>query len=224
MSSKILFLFVIKFLYLINTVKSEDIFNITNLKASKKTDQLMFVIPMRKNSSLASLFYYIKENKEWKIYFVSEAFIGRDGLGLQSEDDVKTPVGIFNFTKFFGIADDPGTKKPYIKINESLYWVSDPKSPKYNQMVNIETFKDFDPKKGEHLIEQTVAYKYAMNINYNPTGIPGKGSAIFLHCTNKNKYTMGCVALPEKNMLKVIKTANEKALIIIDYFENIHKY
>ena len=214
----------IKFFYLINKVKSEDIFNITNLKASKKTDQLMFVIPMRKNSSLASLFYYIKENKEWKIYFVSEAFIGRDGLGLQSEDDVKTPVGIFNFTKFFGIADDPGTKKPYIKINESLYWVSDPKSPKYNQMVNIETFKDFDPKKGEHLIEQTVAYKYAMNINYNPTGIPGKGSAIFLHCANKHKYTMGCVALPEKNMLKVIKTANEKALIIIDYFENIHKY
>ena len=214
----------IKFLYLINKVKSEDIFNITNLKASKKTDQLMFVIPMRKNSSLASLFYYIKENKEWKIYFVSEAFIGRDGLGLQSEDDVKTPVGIFNFTKFFGIADDPGTKKPYIKINESLYWVSDPKSPKYNQMVNIETFKDFDPKKGEHLIEQSVAYKYAMNINYNPTGIPGKGSAIFLHCANKYKYTMGCVALPEKNMLKVIKTANEKALIIIDYFENIHKY
>ena len=214
----------IEFLYLINKVKSEDIFNITNLKASKKTDQLMFVIPMRKNSSLASLFYYIKENKEWKIYFVSEAFIGRDGLGLQSEDDVKTPVGIFNFTKFFGIADDPGTKKPYIKINESLYWVSDPKSPKYNQMVNIETFKDFDPKKGEHLIEQTVAYKYAMNINYNPTGIPGKGSAIFLHCANKYKYTMGCVALPEKNMLKVIKTANEKALIIIDYFENIHKY
>ena len=141
----------------------------------------MFVIPMIKNYSLTSLFYYIKENKEWKIYFVSEAFIGRDGLGLQSEDDVKTPVGIFNFTKFFGIADDPGTKKPYIKINESLYWVSDPKSPKYNQMVNIETFKDFDPKKGEHLIEQTVAYKYAMNINYNPTGIPGKGSAIFLH-------------------------------------------
>ena len=214
----------IKFLYLINKVKSEDIFNITNLKASKKTDQLMFVIPMRKNSSLASLFYYIKENKEWKIYFVSEAFIGRDGLGLQSEDDVKTPVGIFNFTKFFGIADDPGTKKPYIKINESLYWVSDPKSPKYNQMVNIETFKDFDRKKGEHLIEQTVAYKYAMNINYNPMGIPGKGSAIFLHCAGKYKYTMGCVALPEKNMLKVIKTANEKALIIIDYFENIHKY
>ena len=70
MSSKILFLLTIKFLYLINKVKSEDIFNITNLKASKKTDQLMFVIPMRKNSSLASLFYYIKENKEWKIYFL----------------------------------------------------------------------------------------------------------------------------------------------------------
>ena len=63
-----------------------------------------------------------------------------------------------------------------------------------------------------------------MNINYNPTGIPGIGSAIFLHCSTKTLYTMGCVSIPEENMLKVIKTANEKAVIIIDEYKNIYSY
>ena len=46
-----------------------------------------------------------------------------------------------------------------------MYWVSDPNSPKYNQMVNIKTFTDFDTKLNEHLIDETEAYEYAMNTN-----------------------------------------------------------
>ena len=180
----------------------------------------MLVIPTEYTSSTAKFYYYIKEGEKCKEFLISDAYIGRDGLGLQSESDLKSPIGLFNFTKFFGIADNPGTKMPYIKLNESLYWVSDPKSPKYNQIVNIETFKDFDLNLSEHLIEETVAYKYAMNINYNPNCIPGMGSAIFLHCTNELFYTLGCVSIPEKNMIKVIKNANEKAVIIIDEYKN----
>ena len=203
---------------------SKIVFDISNLKISKETDQIMLVIPTEYTSSTAKFYYYIKEGEKWKEFLISDAYIGKDGLGLQSENDVKSPIGLFNFTKFFGIADNPGTKMPYIKLNESLYWVSDPKSPKYNQMVNIETFKDFDLNLSEHLIEETVAYKYAMNINYNPNCIPGMGSAIFLHCTNELFYTLGCVSIPEENMIKVIKNANEKAVIIIDEYKNIYNY
>ena len=181
-------------------MNSEYIIEISKLKISKDTDQIMIVIPEKYTSSLATFLYYIKEGEKWKEFLKSEAYIGRDGLGLHSEDDVKSPIGLFNFTKFFGIEDNPGTKVPYIKLNESLYWVSDPKSPKYNQMVNIKTFNDFDIKLSEHLIDETEAYKYAMNINYNPNGIPGIGSAIFLHCSTKTLYTMGCVSIPEENM------------------------
>ena len=152
-------------------MNSEYIIDISKLKISKDTDQIMIVIPEKYTSSRATFFYYIKEGEEWKIFLKTEAYIGRDGLGLQSEDDVKSPIGLFNFTKFFGIADNPGTKVPYIKLNDSLYWVSDPKSSKYNQMVNIETFTDFDKQLSEHLIDENIAYKYAMNINYNPTGL-----------------------------------------------------
>ena len=83
----------------------------------------MLVIPTEYTSSIAKFYYYIKEGEEWKEFLISDAYIGRDGLGLQSESDVKSPIGLFKFTKFFGIADNPGTKMPYIKLNESLYWV-----------------------------------------------------------------------------------------------------
>ena len=63
-----------------------------------------------------------------------------------------------------------------------------------------------------------------MNISYNEKGVPHKGSAIFLHCYTNNPYTGGCVALPEKNMLKVIKKVNKNCRIIIDLVQNIHKY
>ena len=215
---------IILFLYFSLHMIKGNAFDISKLKISKETDQIMIGVPTEYTSSIATFFYYIKEGGEWVEFLKSDAYIGRDGLGLHSESDLKSPVGAFNFTKYFGAADNPGTKMPYIKVNESLYWVSDSKSPKYNQMVNIETFTDFDPELSEHLIEYPVVYKYAMNINYNPTGIPGIGSAIFLHCSNKVLYTLGCVALPEKNMLKVIKNANEKAVIIIDEYKNIYNY
>ena len=109
-----------------------------------------------------------------------ESHIGKDGLGLESEEDSKSPIGAFTFNKYFGIADNPGTKLPYIKVNESFYWNSDSESDRYNLLVNIETYKAFNPNISEHLIEYDLAYKYAMNLNYNEKREPYKGSAYFL--------------------------------------------
>ena len=199
-------------------------YDVSKLKISLKTDQIMLVIPKSYKSYQATFYYYIKKDNIWTEFLVSDAAIGRDGLGLQSEYDVKSPVGAFKFNKYFGINDNPGTKMPYIKLNSSLYWDGDSNSKRYNQMVNIETYKDFDKSKSEHLIEQTLAYKYAMNINYNEKGIPNKGSAIFLHCYTKNQYTAGCVAIPEDYIAKVLKKVNKGTTIIIDVAENIIKY
>ena len=73
-------------------------------------------------------------------------------------------------------------------------------------------------------IDETTAYQYAMNINYNEEGIPYKGSAIFLHCYTKNPYTAGCVALPYSYMETVLKNVSKNARIIIDLKENIYNY
>ena len=205
-------------------VKSYLTFDVEKLKISKTTDQIMIVVADNYKSYNATFYYYLKVGKIWKEVMKVKAYIGRDGLGLENEKDVKSPIGAFKFNKYFGIADNPGIKLPYVKINESLYWNCDSKSDRYNLMVNIETYTDFNTSLSEHLIEETLCYKYAMNINYNEERIPYKGSAIFLHCVNEKLYTGGCVALSEADMIKVFKLINKNAVIIIDVKENIYNY
>ena len=199
-------------------------YDVSKLKLSKITDQIMLVIPTTPRSTSAKFLFYIKKGNAWIEYIKCEAHIGRDGLGLEREDQMKTPIGAFKFTKYFGIADNPGTKLPYIKLNEYHYWISDSKSKKYNQLVDIRKYKEFDKKAGEHLINYKKAYKYAMNINYNEKGVPNKGSAIFLHCYTENPYTGGCVAIPEEKMKKVMQKVNKNCRIVIDLPINIRKY
>ena len=213
----------IVFMYIPNFLSSQT-FDISKLKVALQTDQIMIVVPLNKDSYSANFYYYIKRQNVWFEYFQSEAHIGYKGLGKQKEGDQKTPQGIFKFNSYFGIADNPGTKLPYIKLNNSLYWNGDSNSDRYNQMVNIETYQNFDKSKSEHLIDETLAYQYAMNINYNEEGIPYKGSAIFLHCYTKNPYTAGCVALPYTYMESVLKNVSKNARIIIDLKENIYNY
>ena len=105
---------------------------------------------------------------------------------------MKSPIRCFKFNKYFGIVNNSGTKMPYIKLNNSLYWISEPKSSRYAQMVNIEKYTVFDKSKSKHLIRETVPYRYAMNIHYNQNAEPNKGSVIFLHCFTKSSYTAGC--------------------------------
>ena len=211
--------------YLLNLLLINSMtYDVSKIKLSFKTNQLILVVAQSVKSSKGKLYYYIKKNDEWQEFLVSEAYLGRDGLGLQSEFDVKSPIGAFKFNKYFGIEDNPGTKLPYIKLNESLYWNSDSESSRYNQMVNIETYTDFDTSISEHLIEETIAYRYAMNINYNEQAVPYKGSAIFLHCSNDIPYTAGCVAISEKNMIKVLQNVNKNAIIIIDVEKNMYNY
>ena len=60
-------------------------------------------------------------------------------------------------------------------------------------------------------------YDLLINIKYNqsPT-IKNKGSAIFLHLTNKNyNPTSGCVALLKTDFLKILPFIDKKTKIII---------
>ena len=211
-------------IYLPHLFFAYNTFDVSSLKISSKTDQIMIVIPSKNSLNLATFYYYIKKGNIWNEFMISEAHIGKNGIGKEREGDYKTPIGLYQFNSYFGIADNPGAKVPYIKLNNSLYWNGDSDSPKYNQMVNIEIYTNFDISKSEHLIDETSAYQYAMNINYNENGVPYLGSAIFLHCYTKSLYTAGCVAIPHSNMIKVVQNVNKNAMIIIDYEENIYQY
>ena len=60
-------------------------------------------------------------------------------------------------------------------------------------------------------------YDFVILIKYNYSNpIPGKGSAIFIHCTNNFKSTDGCIALNKKDLLVLMKLINKKTKIVIN--------
>ena len=182
---------------------------LTKFAEDPSVSQLLFV--KCGNGSNAQLFLYEKSAGQWTLSLSCPAFIGQNGLGKEKEGDRKTPVGVFDLPVAFGIMEDPGSKVSYAKVHDKLYWCGDKEH--YNQLIDI-TQMPHDCQ-GEHLIDCAPEYHYAMFIAYNQEGVYGKGSAIFLHCTGKNPYTAGCVAVSEEHMKTILQTVTPGVKICI---------
>lgn len=152
---------------------------------------------------------YLNEslNGCWKVVSQMGANIGRDGMGKTKEGDRKSPVGIFSLATAFGNAPPPaGINYPYRILTEYDYWVDDNRSQLYNQWVRFKGGYWKDWNSAECLGKETIAYKYAVIINYNTERQPEKGSAIFLHVrTGENIPTQGCTAVSETDMIKILQ-------------------
>lgn len=147
----------------------------------------------------------------WKKILSCDAYTGQNGIDKKKEGDRRTPTGDYNLTHAFGVNKDPGSKMNYIKLNKHLYWCGDKEH--YNQMIDI---RDHPHNcRGEHLIDYTKQYAYAMALDYNKKGTYKKGSAIFLHCTGYNPYTLGCVAVSQDNMKTILKKCGKNTKICI---------
>ncbi|QHQ61074.1 L,D-transpeptidase family protein [Anaerocolumna sedimenticola] len=214
---------------------------IGSLKINGK--QVIIVSVDKANNTTANVSFYSKDkNGQWILDFSTIGYIGKNGIGKTKEGDNKTPIGLFNFTAAFGVASKPGNAKvPYVKVNETHWLVSDSNSKYYNRFVSTskskdgysqtqEVVKDWDSSYGEQLYNYPKAYKYSLILNYNPGNVPHKGSAIFLHCYTNNKYTAGCVAIPESKMKYLLQKLDVNsqnkiaASIIIDTADNILSY
>ena len=92
-------------------------------------------------------------------------------------------------------------------------WCNDPKSKKYNKEISFPSRYS-----AEKLYRKDNLYDIFINIKYNWSPvIRGKGSAIFLHLTNKKyKPTKGCVGITKKDFLKIIPLINERTKILIN--------
>lgn len=197
---------------------------VSSLKAAQNSTQLVIVSGMRGSNARFSFHEKDSDSSEWCEIISCPAYIGKKGWGKTHEGDQKTPQGIYKFTMAFGINDDPGCPMGYTKVDESHYWCGDVNSEHYNKFISTDNFNDFDMDNSEHIIDYDVAYKYCLNINYNEECKPGAGSAIFLHCQTKNKFTAGCVAIPESVMIEVLKRVKNDCVIIMDTSKNIKSY
>lgn len=222
----------------------EDAEKIGKLEVAKYTDQIIVVAVSEDDATLC--FYEKntehendcednektgskrKEGEEiknsWSLVLKTEAVIGENGLGKTKEGDGKTPIGIYSFTNCFGILKNPKAKMDYVQVDKSYYWVDDSDSNYYNQFVSTDVVAP-DWNSAEHILEYGESYHYVLATSYNIERIPGKGSAVFLHCTSeKSEVTQGCIAVPEVYMQEIVKRVEPQSVLIIDAEENILLY
>lgn len=151
----------------------------------------------------------VMEKKEniWEPAFEPlDAVIGRNGFadcGGKKEGDGKTPSGIYSMKTTFGYGRTMATKMSYRQILADDIWVDDPHANDYNRWTKMGKTQ---AASYEIMKRDDDLYKYGIVIEYNTDPvIKGKGSAIFLHIwRGKNSPTAGCVAVSEKDLIKII--------------------
>lgn len=198
---------------------------ISRTSAAQNSSQIITVVS--KGGSYGELVFWEKDSTgNWLEIDRVQARLGQNGMKNSSEVyemDKCTPTGIYTLTEAFGIKSNPGSGVPYRQLDGSEYWVDDENSQYYNTMQ----FGDPNGRwsSAEKLIDFPGYYNYSLVIDYNrwPV-IPGKSSAIFLHC-DMGIYTYGCVAIPEQNLINILNRINpsKNPVIIMDFnYESIY--
>lgn len=160
----------------------------------------------------------IKIKKHFLLYkgYKIKCSIGKHGINsTKKEGDLTTPKGIFKLGLLYYRKDRIKNLKCKIKkkvLEKNMGWCNDSRSKKYNEEINLPS-----EYKAEKLYRKDKIYDLFIDIKYNfmPT-IRGKGSAIFLHLTDKKyKPTKGCIAILKKNFLKILPLIKKNTKILI---------
>lgn len=189
---------------------------VSSLQASEDTDSLITVVGTGGYQAVTT---YYRKNSDgiWEEIFSSSGVYGKNGASSdKKEGDGKTPSGVYRFTMAFGIKPDPGSGSlPYHQVASGDFWVDDSDSAHYNQLVTSQTKKDWTS--AEDLSKGAPYYNYALVLDYNTAQTPGKGSAIFLHCTKSSSDTgsAGCIRIPESKVIELIENVDEDTKIVI---------
>lgn len=176
-------------------------------KLKNQAEQMIVVKSSQSQKTSATLQTYEKQNGQWvaKTSPVS-ALIGKAGTGKTREGDGKTPVGTYELGTAFGWGSKPaGMKYSFKPVTKNDYWVDDVRAKEYNQWVRYTGNPSSKWASFEKLHQPL--YKYGVVIRYNEDPIvKGEGSAIFLHLkTTATRYTLGCVAIDEQHLVKILK-------------------
>ncbi len=177
-----------------------------NAKNLNGIEQLLIVYTEDTGSRKATFAVVEKKENKWVVIMDPVlASIGRNGFALKGkkkEGDGKTPTGIYPLGRLFSYEPSVNTRLAFKQVDSNDKWIDDPKDAAYNTFVRgATTAASF-----EHLLLNSIDYKYCMVIEYNTHPVKkGKGSAIFFHLADENYTpTSGCVAIHEMDMLPVL--------------------
>jgi L,D-peptidoglycan transpeptidase YkuD (ErfK/YbiS/YcfS/YnhG family) len=170
-------------------------------------NQLITVRTSSPTAAVGQLRAYDRVNGAWKLRIGPvTARVGASGIGQASEGSTRTPAGDYRLTETFGRMANPGTKMPYFKATTKDWWDGNTTSPTYNQHVVRTTSPG---GASENLYRAGTVYDYAAVIGYNLDGVPGAGSAFFVHVSN-GKSTAGCVAVSRTTMVQLMRWLDPK--------------
>lgn len=164
--------------------------------------QLITVRTSSPTATVGQLRAYDRVGGVWKLRIGPvTARVGAAGIGQASEGSTRTPAGDWRLTEAFGRQADPGTDMPYFRSTTRDWWDGNTTSPTYNEHVN----QVANPGgASENLYLAGAVYDYAAVIGYNLNGVPGAGSAFFLHVSN-GRSTAGCVAVSKTTMVQLLR-------------------
>ena len=143
--------------------------------------------------------------------------LGKAGIKKKErEGDNVTPKGTFKITKIYYRHDKIKNIKTLIKkikIKKNMGWCDDSTSSFYNRQIELPSQLSH-----ERLYRNDNLYDLILILNYNTNPIiKNKGSAIFIHITNKYyRKTKGCIALSKENLIELVSKIKEKTKIKIN--------
>ena len=162
---------------------------------------------------------HILINKKYLTYkqYKVKCALGKRGIGLKKkEGDLITPIGQYKIKYILYRKDRIGkiqTKLRKIIIKRNMGWCDDPKSKKYNQLINLPFKYNY-----EKLFKKENIYDIILVLNYNMSPIiENKGSAIFIHIAKINyKKTQGCIAIKKDKLLRILRELKTNTIVKIE--------
>lgn len=173
------------------------------------------------------LFFYTKENGNWKLVSMCTATLGKNGVtDDKKEGDGCTPRGEYPLLFVMG-ESKPITDMRFEKLVSGSIWVDDAESKYYNTLEHVNS-RDNDWRSFEKLYERYFrggTHKHMIYIGYNGDGLTpgtaerGKGSMITL-CgkTEGLDPTGGCIDILDTDMTKLLQylKPEQNPVIIIE--------
>ena len=131
--------------------------------------------------------------------------VGRGGIrDPKREGDGATPAGRLRITGALFRPDRMARPVPWARpIGPRDLWCDDPAHPLYNRLADA-------PLSGsaEVLRRADRLYDLILTTDWNAAGVPGRGSAIFLHRWRRRGVpTEGCIALAPRDLLAVARAS-----------------
>jgi D-alanyl-D-alanine dipeptidase len=164
---------------------------------------------------------------QWKRNgFEFPVVLGRNGLGQgpgliglkldsapnKMEGDERAPAGVFAVRSAFGYASARSAdwiKLPYLPVSNETEAIDDPNSRYYNKVIDRSKVPEIDWTSSERMRRNDSLYRWGVIVGYNPAGVPGLGSCVFLHVwKSPTTATSGCTAMDESNLVRLLRWLN----------------